>query len=126
MSEITKEDKRRIAARLFFNDNKDQYEDYHEALSEFISGQNQSDDFIDFVVEPLLKGEPGHHLFTKDGHVAKLRIEDDFFSPLTEMSEFDGESFETSFDAVADKNPNTSVSGILELLGWKRLEVPSE
>src|ERR1700677_2393162 len=100
---VTTEDKLKIAARAFFTDNQDQYEDYHEALSEFISGSNQSETFIEFCVEPYIKPEDGHAVLVRDdAHVATVRMSDGLFTPRTEMSQGEGEKFEADYEKAMD------------------------
>lgn len=79
---ITEEDKKRIVARAFYNDNEDQYEDFREALTEFMNGQNTSQKFIDFAVEPFIKPIEGHiRLVNDEGHVIAFREKDGYMDP---------------------------------------------
>jgi len=122
---ITTEDKRKICARNFFNDNRDQYEDYHEAAAEFLSGQNVSDRFVDFAVEPYIKPQEGHYVLVgNDGHVATVRAEDGFFSPRTEMTREEGEAIEAAFEAMNDKYPEALELELLEKMGWRVIHTP--
>lgn len=123
MSALSIADKRRIAARIFFQDNQggeDGYEDYHEALAEFISGENQSDQFIEFVVKPYLKPKEGHTLIMRDdGHVASVRDEDGYFEPLTEMTQNEGEAFHEEYLKAADEYPDIEGYELLAKIRWK-------
>lgn len=122
---ITVEDKRRICARAFYQDNKDQYEDYHEALAEFMSGQNVSDSFIDTVVEPFVSPEPGHFVVVNDlGHVASVRDSDGFFSPRTEFTQDEGMSLEVEFTKAMDEFPDLDGIPLLEKTGWRVVRTP--
>lgn len=119
---ITKEDKARICARAFFQDNQDQYEDYHEALTEFTSGNNVSDSFIDFAVEHYLTPVPGYILVTNAvGHVVNIRDSDGFLEPVTEMSEEECEAMNEAFHEAADKYADLTELALLEKIGWKVL-----
>ena len=120
---ITTEDKRRICARAFFQDNQDQYEDYHEAAAEMLSGSNVSDAFVDTVVEPFLRPEPGHVVVVNDkGHVATVREKDFFFSPRTEMTQDDGEEMEALNYKFAEEFPDLSEIELLQKMGWKIID----
>lgn len=124
-NKITMEDKKRILARAFFTDNRDQYEDYHEALTEFMSGQNVTDRFIEFGAEPYLRGKEGYELFTnKDGHVVAFREHDGHVLPITEMDEDEGDAFNEALQKLADENPVADMNDIFEKLGWK--QIPSQ
>lgn len=115
------EDQRKIVARNFFNDNRDSYEDYHEAETEFMS-RDISETFIKLALEPYIKQESGHILFMRDdGHVASLRESDQFFSPRTEMTDEEGEELEESFEAAKEKYPNYNEVQLLESIGWRKI-----
>jgi len=119
---ITKEDKCRIVARNFFTDNPDQYEDYHEALAEFMSGLNTSDQFIDFAVERYIKPEKGFSLYMTDaGHVAAIRDADGFFQPRTEMTPEEVEELEEAFRKAADDFPDLDGFDLIEKIGWRKI-----
>lgn len=120
---VSAEDKRRICARLFFQDNQDQYEDYHEAAAEFLSGNNASDKFVDFTVEAIVRPEPGHMIFVRDdGHVASLRMEDGFFEPRTEMTEDEGEENMEKFGQAFEDDPELEPLGALKAIGWRAVD----
>lgn len=120
---ITREDKNRIAARLFFQDNSDQYEDYHEALTEFMSGNNTSEVFVDFCVKPMVQPEEGCAVVTNEiGHVATVRLSDGFFSPRTEMTQDEGEAIEEKFHEAADLHPDLDGLDLLLTTGWKQIK----
>ena len=119
---LTKEDKCRIVARNFYTDNPDQYEDYHEALTEFMSGNNCSDTFIEFCVAPYLKPEDGCEIVMSDiGHVASVRLLDGFFNPRTEMTQDEGEAMEEAFHKAADEYPDLDGLDLLLKTGWKKI-----
>lgn len=121
MNDLTIEDKRRIVARIFFTDNRDQYEDYHEALSEFISGNNQSEDFINFAVKPYVESKKGHTVLMRDdGHVVDIRESDGFLSYRTDMTEDEAESLQDQTTEVIDEYPDKEPGiWILKSLGWR-------
>jgi hypothetical protein len=99
---MTKEDKVKIAARLFYQDDNG-YEDYRDAHIEFCSNC-PSEEFINFATQDILKKEDGHKIFFNgEGHVATLRMSDGFFSPRTEMSEDEGEELEEKIMDEMDK-----------------------
>lgn len=121
------DDKKRIAARLFYQDNEDQYEDYHEALCEFSSGQNMSDAFIDTVIKFNLEPESGHKFVMRDdGHVAKVRLSDWFFSPVTKFSEEEGDELVNKWEEVLEGKDEMDTFEILKLMGWRVIEPHSK
>ena len=112
-------DKRKIAARLFFSDNRDSYDDFQDALNEFTDGKNQTDAFIDTLVSPILKPVEEHILLMRyDGHVATLRLADNFFSPRTKMIEEEGEELKEQFEITNQQNPNDNELELLLKMGW--------
>lgn len=115
------DDKRKIAARLFFVDNRDVYDCFQDALDEFKEGK-QSDPFIDAVVAPVLSQVEGHVLLmSPDGHVATLRLSDYFFAPRTIMIEEEGDALEKQFKLINDENPDDDELELLKKMGWKRI-----
>lgn len=122
MSKLSITDKRIIAARLFFVDNRDSYDDFKDALDEFLDGKNQSDKFIDAVVNPIMKKTEGHILLmSPNGHVANLRLSDNFFSPLTQMTLEEGEALEKQFETTNNTFPEDDELEILKKMGWKTI-----
>jgi len=120
---LTLEDKKRICARLFFTDNEDQYEDYHEALAEFMSGENVTETFVDFAVQSAIQPEEGHDVYTnKGGHVATVRLDDGFFSFRTEMTDDEVEEARELWEKAREENPEVGdISVLLEKAGWKKI-----
>lgn len=118
------EDKIRIVARAFFQDNPNDYEDYHAALSEFMNRENTSDKFIEFGAEPFLKCKPGHVLVIReiDGHLATVRESDGYLEPVFEMTKDEGESMMDSFHEASEKYPDLDGVPLLLKTGWKLLE----
>lgn len=116
---LTAEEKRKIVARFFFRDNPDEYEDFHEAHVEFASGQNVSDSFVDSVIEMNIKSEEGHSfVMNESGHVAKVRLTDGFFEPLTGMTEEEGSEVIETFHAAEGKYDLDGLDLLLKC-GWK-------
>ena len=119
---ISQEDKLKIVARLFFQDNPDQYEDYHEALTEFMGQSKPSDAFINSCVEHVIKPQDGCAIVMSSvGHVASVRIDDGFFEPRTDMSDEECEAVEDRFQETADENPDLDGLDLLVKMDWKKI-----
>jgi hypothetical protein len=117
---IAAEDKRKIAARAFFHDDNE-YEDFHEAETEFMA-LNHAEAFIDFVCEPYLKPKPGHSIVMRgDGHLATVREVDGFFEPVFDMTDKEGEEVMEAFNEAAEKHPGLDGLPLLLKTGWKIL-----
>lgn len=117
---LNMEEKRKIAARVFFQDNQNDYEDYHEAATEFLNPGNMSDQFVEFVVEPLTKPLEGYLLFTRDdGHVIRVRADDGFLEPVTEMTNDEGELLAEQLTKASEEKPDFDDIGLLKAIGWK-------
>lgn len=117
--DISKQDKLKIMARLFFQDNEDQYEDFRDAEVEFMA-HPPTDTFIDFCLEPLLKKEEGTSIvMNSQGHVASVRHSDGFFDPKTDMTVDEGEEMEGAFHEAADKYPDLDGMDLLLKMDWK-------
>lgn len=119
---LTIEDKLKITARNFLNDNPDDYKDYHEALTEFMGKNRPSDSFIEVCVGPYLKPEDGVTLFTKDGFVIGFKDDDGFVQYRTDFSENEAEKLQSESQAIADENEDMSGVDIFKQLGWKLIE----
>jgi len=119
--QISKEDKRRLCARAFFEDNPDQYEDYHEALTEFMSNK-VTDSFIDAICRFNVNPEPGFGMFIRDdGHIMSYRFTDDFCQPQTCMTDEECEADQAAFTEISGNFPDLSSLEILEKMGWRRI-----
>lgn len=123
---LTKEDKIKICARVFFADNfgtEEGYEDYHEALAEFSGSNAPNERFMDFTIEPYIKlPKEGERVFmSKDGQVGTVRMKDGFFTPRTPMLQTDVEKMEQDFHVAMENNKHLSPLEILFLIGWKEL-----
>lgn len=119
---MEKADKLKILARLFFQDNEDQYEDYRAAEIEFMT-QTPSDSFIEFTLGHTLKPKEGHELvYSPVGHVAYVRDSDGFLEPVTEMSQEDGMELETEFEEAAGKYLDLDGMDLLLKTSWKKVE----
>ncbi len=119
---LTKEDKLKILARVFYIDNEDTYEDYRDALTEFMA-KPPPDQFIDFSLQPYLKpAEEGCILLMTDsGHVASIRIKDGYFEPRTETTENEDLEIQAKFTETADQNPGLDGVDLLYKMGWKKV-----
>ncbi len=118
----SKEDKRRIVARNFFTDNRDQYEDYHEALTEFMSGANASDRFVDAAAESFIKPKDGHTVLVRDdGHVVEVRDIDAFMEPRTEMTEDEFTELTDQIGVALEENEDLDGAAVLVKIGWRIL-----
>ena len=120
MSALTRSEKLNICARLFFEDNKDQYPDFRSAQVEFMS-IGPSDSFIDFAIKGALKAELGEAIFINptSGHIIAHRISDGWTYPKTEMSEEEGAEIMESTLNLASENLDWNVYQIFESIGWK-------
>ena len=116
---MTREQKNKIAARLFFQDNREDYDSYEQAVKE--ASEHMSDSFVDTVVRGVTKPRKGYRILFResDGHVVAVRTKDDFLQPITEMTTEDGAEIEKAFDALAEKNDACwSSLVLLQHCGW--------
>jgi hypothetical protein len=119
---LTKEDRARIVARAFYEDNRDQYEDYRHALTEFMNQQNTSEEFMKFAVEPFVKPKEGHSIWVNDvGHVLAVRAEDGFVEPIFEMTDAEFEELQEHTENAVDANQDADEFEIMEMIGWRRI-----
>lgn len=117
---LSKEDKCKIAARLFYDDNRDQYEDFHEAFVEFASGLNVSEAFLETVVSLNVKPRSGHRIVLgPNGALAAVREVDGFFEPISNMTHDEGAIMEGSFNVACEEYTDLDEWGILNKIGWK-------
>lgn len=117
---MKKEDKLKILARLFFQDNQDDYEDFRAAEVEFMANQ-PTDMFIEFCLKPILskKRDDNSLVMNSQGHVASVRHSDGYFEPLTEMTQDDGSEMEDAFHEASEKYPDLDGLDLLVKTDWK-------
>ena len=119
---ITQEEKRKIAARCFYADNMDEYEDFQEAMVDFMGQHKPSDTFVNFVVDEYLKPEAGLSVWMSiDGHVATIREKDGYFKPRTMMFEDDALKMQADYEQASIAFPNLKQIELLPKIGWKRI-----
>lgn len=119
---LSKEDRARICARLFYEDNREDYADYREALVEFITNK-VTDSFMNTVIVQSVSYDKDYRFFVRDdGHVVKVRISDKFCSPVTRMDRQTGEKFEIEFDEKSDNLPeHLDEYDVLKEMGWREI-----
>jgi hypothetical protein len=125
--ELTKEDKLKILARNFYNDNtkevdsKNGYKNYSEALSEFFKN-SPSDSFIDSVLRNYIKQETGKKLFMNDeGFLITLRESDNFIEFVNVITEKDARKIQARSLAILNADPDISETEALSLAGWREV-----
>jgi hypothetical protein len=112
------DDKLRIAARLFFEDRMDEYEDYNEALSELTG--NVSERFLDHAIEPFVRPQDGYRQLMNDvGHIITVNNETGHVSPVTLQSDEESEALEEAASELAEKHPDLSPVQIMQKVGWR-------
>lgn len=121
---LTDIDKANIAARCFYDDNRDEYEDFKEAQIDFMGKNKPSAAFIETVMKMNLEVKKGHKLFLcHDGLLAHVRLSDGFFDPYSTFSEEDGQIVQEQFQKVADENPDVKDEDLLPLMPWKEIKI---
>lgn len=129
MKNLTKAQKLTICARLFFQDNIEDYEDFRSAKIEFMANP-PSDDFIDTLLKMNFKRKRGHKIFInrESGHIATVSVFDGFFKPRTKMTIEEGEKMSAQFveavggDEFANSNPRDVLVSVLAKIGWVEVE----
>lgn len=115
---MDKDEKVKIAARLFFQNEDNDYESFEEAVSDM---SKVSEEFIEHVVSGVLQPDEGYRtVFNEDGHVARVRTSDSFFEPVTEMTVEYGMKLQAEFEKAAEAHPEIkSAIVVLQASGWK-------
>lgn len=116
---MQKEDKAKIAARCFYADEPEQYEDFKQAYDEMRFGTTEG--FLDTVCERVIEKKEGHRILMSDeGHVVAIRTADSFVEFRTEMTEEEAKALAETTQKYADENPQIeSASMIFINCGWK-------
>ncbi|MFV8250220.1 hypothetical protein [Bdellovibrio bacteriovorus] len=116
---LTKALKLKVCARAFYQDAEEGvYEDFRAAEVEFMA-KPPPDRFIDFVAGNFIAPVAGHKVFvSSDGHVARVRMSDGYFEPVTEMTEDEGETFEAKFMELLDSDVTLEPLDALKKMGW--------
>lgn len=116
---MNREDKIKIAARLFFADNND-YASYQEAVDE-MTVNNLPDGFLDNCLEPITRHvEPGYRLLMNDvGHVISVNNDTGHVLPATQQSEIEADLYETAARAEAARDSSVSVVRLMQNVGWR-------
>jgi hypothetical protein len=115
---MEKEHKIKIAARLFFDDNQEEYENYEQSVEGL---RDASDEFLDHVVKNFYRNKPGHRSFynPEDGHIISLRTSDDWLEPVTAMSKEYGDEIHEKFRAASIQREDfVSTAVLLQDCGW--------
>lgn len=116
---MTLEAKIKVAARLFYQDNRDQYESYDQAVKEMRA--HCSEAFIDAVARGTAQPRPGHFVLYResDGHVVAVRREDNYLTPVTQMTLDEGAKLEADYHKVRMANLDVrSVIVLLQKMDW--------
>jgi len=114
--------KQKIAARLFYFGNQDDYANLESAFEEF-SANNLPESFLDSVVSPMLKRDAEYTMLFNDkiGAIVGLRESDDFLQPITPMDEKENIELVESFKAYAEMYESLATVDIFKEMGWNLL-----
>lgn len=117
---LTQEQKVKIAARQFFEEDREQYDNFEQAVEEL---KKVSTQFIDTVIKFIPESvDSGYRLIFKDGHVAAVNSSDGHLVPMTNASEKSYFEVLKQFQDMADKKPECrNAIIILQELGWALL-----
>lgn len=121
--DVSMEQKRKIVARNFFTENREQYKDYAEAREELSNDKILSDAFIDFAVEPYLRMIEGCDLITNDqGHVLSIRISDGFVEPITMITDEEIREMQDKYMEAGKEHGLLNRNLLIEKIGWTFLK----
>lgn len=130
-SDLTQNEKRTIAARIFFEENRKDYEDdFGKALTEFSAEKGiASDDFVSTVIQWNLELVPEHFLMfnPRTGVVANVTADGHLILYPT-IPEEDIRAIIKSVESMATniKDAQNNTDKVMCALGWRYIKVFDE
>lgn len=116
---MNKEQKLRITGRAFYNDNKDEYEDYNEAVVEL---SKTSESFIDFIFEANTPAKEGYLLLEKEGNLIYVNNETGHVLPCSDLDEDFGNELQEQSQEQVDLNPyEQDLVKLFSNIGWQEV-----
>lgn len=123
VQKISLEHKQLIAARIFYADCREDYENFEEVLSDMSDG-TVSEEFLNAVIEPFINHGKGLRLMVNNlGHLVGIDQKTNYVKFITLFTELEACTLQKETQDFAHANAHCSHNAVLvfQSCGWKLL-----